>query len=121
MRPSQVLVRRVRVCPAQREPFARGREQYFTEMCSSSEMGSYSRLIDFVCPSTLGLRVIKTAENSEVEGSVCICEDRVLDGPASGKRAPRVTAYKYRGTSLIRNSAPLGPYSRTMSRALWWP
>jgi len=26
----------------------------------------------------------------------------------------------YRGTSLIRNSAPLGPYSRAMPRALWW-
>jgi len=26
----------------------------------------------------------------------------------------------YRVTSLIRNSAPLGPYSRTMPRALWW-
>ena len=26
----------------------------------------------------------------------------------------------YRGTSLIRNSAPLGPCSRTMPRALWW-
>ena len=26
----------------------------------------------------------------------------------------------YRGTSLIRNSAPLGPYSRTMLRALRW-
>ena len=26
----------------------------------------------------------------------------------------------YRGTSLIRNSLPLGPYSRTMSRALRW-
>ena len=25
----------------------------------------------------------------------------------------------YRGTSLIRNSAPLGPYGRTMPRALW--
>ena len=25
----------------------------------------------------------------------------------------------YRGTSLIRNSAPLGPQSRTMPRALW--
>ena len=25
----------------------------------------------------------------------------------------------YRGTSLIRNSAPLGPYRRTMPRALW--
>ena len=26
----------------------------------------------------------------------------------------------HRGTSLMRNSPPLGPYSRTMSRALWW-
>ena len=27
----------------------------------------------------------------------------------------------YRNTSLIRNSAPLGPYSRTPHGALWWP
>jgi len=27
----------------------------------------------------------------------------------------------YRGTSLIRNYTPLGPYRRTMSRALWRP
>ena len=26
----------------------------------------------------------------------------------------------YRGTSLIRNSPPLGPYSRPMPRNLWW-
>ena len=26
----------------------------------------------------------------------------------------------YRGTSLIRNSPPLGPCSRPMPRALWW-
>ena len=26
----------------------------------------------------------------------------------------------YRDTSLIRNSAPLGPYSRNMPRDLWW-
>jgi len=32
---------------------------YFTEMCSGSEAGSYLRLIDFVYYSTLGLRVIK--------------------------------------------------------------
>ena len=32
---------------------------YFTEMCSGSEAGSYFRLIDFVHHSTLGLRVIK--------------------------------------------------------------
>ena len=28
---------------------------------------------------------------------------------------------RYRGTSLIRNSAPLGPYSRNMPKALWRP
>jgi hypothetical protein len=26
-----------------------------------------------------------------------------------------------RGTSLKRNSAPLGPYRRTKHKALWWP
>ena len=26
----------------------------------------------------------------------------------------------YRGTSLIENITPLGPYSRAMPRALWW-
>ena len=26
----------------------------------------------------------------------------------------------YRGTSLITNNAPLGPYSRNMPKALWW-
>jgi len=26
----------------------------------------------------------------------------------------------YMGTSLIRNTPLLGPYSRTMPRALWW-
>ena len=31
------------------------------------------------------------------------------------------TPLAYRGTSLIRNSNPLGPYSRTMPRALWRP
>jgi len=31
---------------------------YFTEMCSGSEAGSFLRLIDFVYHSTLGLRAI---------------------------------------------------------------
>ena len=30
---------------------------YFTEICSGSDAGSYLRLIDFVYHSTLGLRV----------------------------------------------------------------
>ena len=28
--------------------------------------------------------------------------------------------WTYRGTSLIRNRPPLGPYSSPMTRALWW-
>jgi len=35
---------------------------YFTEMCSGSEAGSYLRLVDFLCHSTLGLRVLKKKE-----------------------------------------------------------
>ena len=35
---------------------------WFPEMCSGSEAGSYSRLIDFVHHSTLVLRVIKKEE-----------------------------------------------------------
>ena len=37
---------------------------YFTEMCSGSEAGSYLRLIDFVCHSAPGLRVMKKQKNS---------------------------------------------------------
>ena len=33
---------------------------------------------------------------------------------------PKLKFGPYRGASLIINSAPLGPYSRTMPRALWW-
>ena len=69
---------------------------YFTEMCSGSEAGSYLRLIDFVYHSTLGLRVITKQK--------VFCT-----GPL-----------RYRGTSLIRNRAPLGPYSRTIPRVIWW-
>jgi len=27
--------------------------------------------------------------------------------------------YTYRGTSIIRNCTPLGPYSRSLRKALW--
>ena len=34
---------------------------------------------------------------------------------------PRALLKKCRVTQLIRNRRPLGPYSRTMPRALWGP
>jgi len=39
--------------------FSQCKNNYFTEMCSGSEAGSYLRLIDFVYHSTLGSRAIK--------------------------------------------------------------
>ena len=44
------------------------KNNYFTKMCSGSEAGSYSRLIDFVYHSTLGLRVIKRREERNAKG-----------------------------------------------------
>jgi len=38
---------------------------YFTEMCSGSEAGSYLRLVDFVCHSTLGLGEIKKKKKKQ--------------------------------------------------------
>ena len=38
----------------------------------------------------------------------------------SGATRLRLRYKPYRATSPIRNSAPVGPYSGTMPRALWW-
>ena len=46
----------------------------------------------------------------------CVVEARNM-----AKRKVRLNPKLYRGTSLIRNSETLGPYSRTMPRALWCP
>ena len=46
-------------------------------------------------------------------------------GPHSGDKSHAsrsdFTRYACRGTTLIRNNLPLGPYSRTMPLALWKP
>jgi hypothetical protein len=52
-------------------------------------------------------------------------EDKFQWPPAVGVRKlyrtwrPALGPNHYRGTSLTRNRRPLGPYSRTMPRALW--
>ena len=38
---------------------------------------------------------------------------------ASVYQSVLMKVFRYRGTSLIRNRNPLGPYRRPMSRALW--
>jgi len=40
--------------------------------------------------------------------------------PPGLRRSSSSHVASYTGASLIRNSAPLGPYSRTMPRPLWW-
>ena len=62
MSPSRILsrsfIRMALICRTFKASIWR-RNNYFTEVCSGSETGSYLRLIDFVYHSTLGLRVIK--------------------------------------------------------------
>ena len=43
--------------------------------------------------------------------------------PLDASARPRLVTgdfHSYRGTSLIRNSPPVGPYSRPTPSALWW-
>ena len=42
-------------------------------------------------------------------------------GSSHRKLEPVPDLDRYRGTLLIRNKFLLGPYSRAMSRAIWWP
>jgi len=42
------------------------KNNYFAEMCRGSEAGSYLRLIHFVYPSTLGLRVTKKRRSTRL-------------------------------------------------------
>jgi len=56
---------------------------YFTEICSDPEAGSYLNLIDFVYHSTLGLREIqKKRRPGGTRYAGCA-------GPASGPHTPR--------------------------------
>ena len=61
---------------------------YFTEMCSGSEAGSYLRPIDFLYHSTLGLRAITEKKNAGK------CPDRKRQGGNSSKpdRITKVTS-----------------------------
>ena len=47
-------------------------------------------------------------------------EEEDEEPPSPPSPAPPDRSVCYRGTSLIRNRPTLAPYSRFMSRALWW-
>ena len=56
-----------------------------------------------------------------LEADLGLVADRVRrtsNGTQGSAESPPVSPYPYRGTSLIRNTPLLGPYSRT--RVLWW-
>ena len=87
-------------------------------------------------PSTLGLKVIKKKRNcgqfrgllfSDTSHKSLYAQCTPAKNPTPSTTIVRTSGYsqdampgpKYRGTSLIRNSTLLRPYSRTMQRALW--
>ena len=45
---------------------------------------------------------------------------QVKDVAAAHKHAVQGLKQAYRGTSLMKNMPFLGPYSKTLSRVLWW-
>ena len=74
---------------------------YFTEMCSGSEAGSYLRLIGCVYHSTLGLRVIKKKRRV-----LCVIERDRIDSSAS---ADAVCNNRCSSSSLLSLQALEGP------------
>ena len=54
------------------------KNNYFTEMYSGSEAGSYLRLVDFVYHSTLGLRVRKKEEKVDGFAIVLATSESIL-------------------------------------------
>ena len=52
----------------------------------------------------------------DARGNLSLDESYLLEAARVGKHG--LLKREYRGTSLIRNRHPVGPYSRTMSRAL---
>ena len=54
-----------------------------------------------------------------VEGPGVDCAADLRSRVCAAGGGSKVLALPDRDTSLIRNSTPLGPYSRTMPRALW--
>ena len=97
-----------------------------------------------VCHSTLGLRVMKKKKRSSCPPSCTTsalssrpyterlnsqpyyrCQMRRLQTFARahwgvGGEGFQTLNAQYRGTSLIRNTPLLGPYSRTIPRVVWW-
>ena len=66
-----------------RDSTSQSENNYFTEMRSGSEAGSYLRLIYFVYHSTLGLRVIKKRRRGSNEA---MCAGNGAIRPAAIKR-----------------------------------
>ena len=86
-------------------------------MCSGSEAGSYLRLIDSCITQLKAQGPSRTSNESKEEASPFW-----VAGPGGGGVAATIARIShYRGTSLIRKRLPLGPYTRTMPRDMWWP
>ena len=62
--------------------------------------------------------ILWAAQTGRAEHRIWGLFSRILSGRGA---AVGIGGFAYSGTSLIRNSTLLGPYSRDMPRALWWP
>ena len=79
--------------------------EFELEACTFLEAWTFSRTIS-------GVRLCWSSKN---------LKDLKFPPPGSLPTRCARSSQRYRGTSPIRNSAPLGPYCRTSPRALWKP
>ena len=90
---------------------------------SHSSLSETRRLTDVSRPcqsrvrppsTTLESPMVESSFSPLAGGTAQVLPDGVSETFDTARPVP------YRGTSLRRNSGPLGTYSRTMPRALWW-
>ena len=73
-------------------------------------------------PTPLGLpRTLGIGLRQGPRGVRFLVSEVPLYASIRGNRRERKLERKYRGTSLIRNTPLLRPYSGTIPRILWWP
>ena len=97
---------------------------YFTEMCSGSEAGSYSRHIDFFYHPTLGLRVIMKKKRHRCPAATSSA--RLLRQPAPYTPHPtpytlHPTLYTLHPTPYTLGTAPRPPRPRLATPLLRQP
>jgi len=102
-----------------RQPIAGGRgSATSTDRCSTRTPARWADLLPAVRETTGYESVALHAPTQWAKGG---CDQEHEEIECEGQHSAQLLHHSTcRSTSLIKNRAPLGPYTRTMPRAVWW-